>query len=52
MIAEISKLRAETRKIMKDTVIAPMVAGAAFMGAAVALVGAVAAVLLKFYGVS
>lgn len=44
--AEIDKLRAETRKIVRETGVIPFVAGAAFMAAATGL----ATLLLKFFG--
>ena len=44
MLTKITKLRPETRKIVRETGIMPFVAGAGFMAAATGL----AAVVLKF----
>ena len=48
MIAEIAKLRAETRKAMRETFYAPFLAGAAVMTAATALAGAIFAIAIHF----
>jgi len=47
MKAEISKLDAETRKVLREAVVVPFLAGAACMAALGTLVGAVALVVVK-----
>jgi len=49
MDAEIDKLRAETRKVLRETVVIPFLAGAAVMGGLTALVGAIAAIVVKLW---
>ena len=44
--AEIDKTKAETRKIMRETIFMPMMVGAAIMAGATGLVGAIVAVVV------